>query len=103
MAKKQYMSDERFQELLGSVKEMNAIRRGEIKPKRVTVRELPEALEARQKLKFSRSEFASAIGVSERTLESWEQGRRNPSGAASVLLKIAKHNPKAVLRAVRNP
>jgi putative transcriptional regulator len=101
MAKK-YMSDERFQQLLGSVKEMNAVRRGDAKPKRVTVRELPEALEARQKLKLSRSEFASAIGVSERTLESWEQGRRNPSGAASVLLKIAKQNPKAVLQAVKH-
>jgi putative transcriptional regulator len=101
MAKK-YMSDERFQGLLESVKEMNAIRRGEKKPARVTKRELTDALEARQKLGLSRGQFASAIGVSERTLESWEQGRRNPSGAASVLLKIAKRNPKVVLEAVKS-
>jgi putative transcriptional regulator len=101
MAKKRYMSDERFQDLLGSVKEMNAIRPGELKPGRVTKRELTDALEARQKLGLSRLQFANAIGVSERTLESWEQGRRNPSGAASVLLKIAKRNPKVVLEAVK--
>jgi putative transcriptional regulator len=101
MAKK-YMNDERFRDLLGSVKEMNTMRRGEKKPARITVRESTDALEARQKLGLSRSQFATVIGVSERTLESWEQGRRNPSGAASVLLKIAKRNPKAVLEVVKH-
>ncbi len=101
MAKKRYMSDENFQGLLTSVKQAVAISRGEMKAGRVTIRETTEALEARQNLNLSRSEFATAIGVSERTVESWEQGRRKPSGAAQVLLKIAKHNPKAVLEAVR--
>jgi putative transcriptional regulator len=99
MAKK-YMSDERFQGLLSSVKEAAAISKGQLKG-RVTKLETTEALEARQKLGLSRPEFASVIGVSERTLESWEQGRRNPSGAARVLLKVAKRNPKAVLEAVK--
>ena len=34
------------------------------------------------------------------TLRNWEQGRRQPTGAARVLLRIAAKHPKAVLEAV---
>ena len=47
------------------------------------------------------TEFAKLLGVSERTLENWEQGRSKPSGAARSLLHIAARNPKAVLEALR--
>ena len=43
------------------------------------------------------SAFASLLGVSLRTLQEWEQGRKNPSGATRTLLKIAGTNPKALL------
>lgn len=54
---------------------------------------------ARVRLKsgLSQAQFAAALGVSKRTLEQWEQGRREPSGAARTLLKIAERHPKVLL------
>src|SRR5688500_19150638 len=43
---------------------------------------------------LSQAQFAAALGVSKRTLEQWEQGRREPSGAAKQLLKIAERHPE---------
>lgn len=57
-----------------------------------------EAIEARQNVGLSQQEFAEILGVSVRTLQAWEQGKRHPSKAASVLLKIAKVEPKVLLR-----
>lgn len=55
------------------------------------------ATEARQKTGLTQSEFAKLMGVSVRTLQDWEQGRHQPSGAARTLLKIAANNPQALL------
>jgi len=55
--------------------------------------------EARFKIGLSQTAFAKLLGVSKRTLQEWEQGRRKPSGAASALLKIAEKCPD-VLREV---
>lgn len=57
-----------------------------------------EAIEARQNVGLSQREFAEILGVSVRTLQAWEQGKRHPSKAASVLLKIARVEPKVLLR-----
>ena len=54
-------------------------------------------IEARKKTGLSQSQFALLMGVSVRTLQGWEQGRKEPSGAARTLLAIASTNPKAVL------
>lgn len=51
-------------------------------------------VEARVKTQLSQSEFANLLGVSKRTLEQWEQGRREPSGAAKTLLKVAQRYPQ---------
>jgi len=45
------------------------------------------------------SDFAQLLGVSVRTLQEWEQGRREPSGAARTLLRIALRSPEAILLA----
>lgn len=53
--------------------------------------------EARRQTGLSQSQFAILMGVSVRTLQGWEQGRKQPSGAARTLIAIASTNPKAVL------
>lgn len=51
----------------------------------------------REKLGLSQPRFAALLGVSVRTLQEWEQGRRAPSGAARTLLLVAEKNPRALL------
>ena len=57
------------------------------------------AKQARAALEITQKDFATLLGVSERTLHQWEQGRRSPSRAALTLLKVARVNPRAVLQA----
>lgn len=61
--------------------------------------ETPPIVEARQRAGLSQSEFAELLGVSVRTLQDWEQGRRKPSRAAQSLIQIANKRPD-VLREV---
>jgi putative transcriptional regulator len=82
-------------ELLEAVREIKAG-----SGRRFTV-QVTEATEARFKLGMSQPEFAEMIGVSVRTLQDWEQGRRQPSGAAKALLKVVAKAPKAVRAALR--
>lgn len=83
---------EQFQnDLLQSVRQMKAG-----KAARTTVVALTPAADARAKVGVSQSEFATLLGVSIRTLQDWEQGRREPSGAAKTLLRIAARTPEAI-------
>lgn len=58
---------------------------------------LPPVAEIRNATGLSQSRFAELLGVSVRTLQEWEQGRRAPSGAARTLLRIAARNPQALI------
>ena len=60
---------------------------------------VPPIVAMRQRAKLSQTEFAHLLGVSVRTLQDWEQGRRKPTGAARSLLLIAEKRPR-VLREV---
>ncbi len=77
------------QDLLESVRQM---RKGEAA--RVTKVKLPPATEARLRMGLSQQEFAQLLGVSPRTLQDWEQGRREPTGAARMLLRVAAKHPE---------
>jgi putative transcriptional regulator len=58
---------------------------------------VPSVSAIREGTGLSQRKFAELLGVSVRTLQEWEQGRRAPSGAARTLLRIAAKNPRAVL------
>ena len=74
---------------------LRQLKRGQVG--RVTT--LPRVSETRARVGLSQSDFARLLGVSVRTLQEWEQGRRVPSGPARTLLIIAHKNPRALLEA----
>ena len=90
------MNEELFAELLESVREGGAILRGEKEASRKFVIPPPDVKQIREGYKLSQSEFAVLLGVSIKTLQNWEQGRRTPHGPARVLLQVAARHPKAV-------
>src|SRR5258706_5612312 len=61
------------------------------------VTEVPSVARVRESTGLSQARFAQLLGVSMRTLQEWEQGRRSPSGAARTLLLIAHPNPRTLL------
>ena len=81
--------------LLQSVREMKARNFT-----RVTEIELNEVAQAKQSTGLTQAEFASALSISKRTLQEWEQGRRAPSGAAQALIRIARKHPEVVREAL---
>lgn len=76
-------------ELLASVREMKSGFRGRTHRPVVS-----DVVRARLASRLSQPAFAALLGVSVRTLQDWEQGRRKPSGAAKTLLKIAECHPE---------
>ena len=92
----EYMSDDMFDELLESVREGGAILRGEKEASRRFVVESPDVRNIRERYKLSQSEFAAFLGISVKTVQNWEQGRRNPRGTARVLLQVAAKHPDVV-------
>jgi len=78
-------------DLLKSVKQM---RHGQAA--RITRVKVPPAAEARSRVGLSQQAFARLLGVSPRTLQDWEQGRRKPTGAAKTLLQVAFSHPEVL-------
>ena len=85
------------EELLASVREMKAglVGRVSVVTRDGRVVESPVA-RARVVSKLSQVQFAALMGVSVRTLQEWEQGRREPSGAAKTLLRVAQSHPEVL-------
>lgn len=72
---------------------LREIKRGEYS----RVINIPDVATVRERTGLSQARFAQLLGVSVRTLQDWEQGRRAPSGAARTLLAVANKNPRALL------
>lgn len=94
------MKSHRFDELLESVKEARAIVRGERSPSRTFAVDAQMIRELRVRAKLSQPEFARLLDVNVGTLRNWEQGRRQPTGPAKVLLRAIRNDPRNVLKAL---
>lgn len=95
------MKSELFQELLKSVRQGGKILRNQEKPSRSFRFKEPEVAAVRRRYGLSQQEFAALLGISVRTLQNWEQGRRSPQGPARVLLRVVAEHPDAVWDAIR--
>ena len=96
------MDKAHFDELLESVKEMDKIAAGKKTAGRVFEFPEPEVKEIREKTGLSQALFAMLIGVSKRTLENWEQGRRHPTGPAKALLRILDADTQRAIETLHN-
>lgn len=119
------MNKERFEELSEALRQAKAVRRGEAAPSRVwsVTRDRNGKIQRRQldpktyqreqrtewektiattraRLRLSQNKFAELLGISVKTLHNWEQGRRKPTGAARILLRVASRHPEIVLEEV---
>ena len=81
-------------EILDGINEIRNFKQGKTTLKVTELSEPSEPQVIRSKLKLSQSAFARLLGVSMRTLQDWEQGRRNPQGPAIALLRIAEQHPE---------
>lgn len=84
-------------EILEGFHEIKDYKKGNIQLKTTELTEPSEPRIIRAKLKLSQSAFAGLLGVSMRTLQDWEQGRRCPQGPAIALLRIAEQHPEVFL------
>jgi putative transcriptional regulator len=98
----------RFQALTASLEEAIAFHRGKatLKTNAWRLRPAPkftrrDIRRLRRKLRISQGVLAAALNVSMATVQSWEQGRRQPEGAAERLLEVLAKTPQAILTPVR--
>jgi putative transcriptional regulator len=82
------------QEILDGIREIKSHKAGKKKLKTHILSEPSPPQVIREKLNISQSAFASLMGVSKRTIQDWEQGRRKPQGPAKSLLRVAERHPE---------
>ena len=87
------MKDDMFNELVESMQQAVAIRRGEIKPARVTSYAIPDVKAIRASAGMKQDEFAQAVGVSPSLVQSWEQHKRIPNGSSLKMLRLIEKHP----------
>ena len=87
-------------EILEGLQEIRTFKAGELKLKTRELKEPSSAKEIRSRLNLSQAAFAALMGVSLRTVQDWEQGRREPGGPAKSLLRIAEHYPEVFIKFV---
>tara|TARA_B100000700_G_C15063644_1_gene867839 strand:+ start:11569 stop:11862 length:294 start_codon:yes stop_codon:yes gene_type:complete len=93
------MKDALFNELMESVEQMDEIKKGERAPARERFVASTRLKRIRQQVNLSQPKFAKLIGVEVSTLRNWEQGRREPTGPARVLIQAIEKDPEHVIKA----
>ena len=88
------------QEILEGIREVKAYKAGEIELRTRELKEPSSPKEIQMKLELSQAAFAGLMGVSLRTVQDWEQGRREPSGPAKSLLRMAEQHPEVFMELV---
>jgi putative transcriptional regulator len=81
-------------EILEGIREIKAYKAGQVELKTRELTEPSTPREIRKQLGLSQAAFAGLMGVSLRTVQEWEQGKRKPSGPAKSLLRIAEQHPE---------
>jgi putative transcriptional regulator len=81
-------------EILNGINEIKAFKKGQTQLRTTELSKPSEPKIIRSKLTLSQSAFTALLGVSKRTLQDWEQGRRSPQGPAVALLRIAEQHPE---------
>ena len=81
-------------EILDGIKEIKKHKEGKIKLNTTTLADPSPSQVIRKKLDLSQASFAGLMGVSIRTIQDWEQGRRSPKGPAKSLLRVAEQHPE---------
>jgi putative transcriptional regulator len=89
-----------FNRLTKSIEDAGSIKDGVKAPSRKFVVENVDVKQIRNNTHLSQVKFAKVIGVSVRTLQNWEQGKRKPTGTARILLTVFDRKPKAVIEAL---
>lgn len=96
------MDPKLFEELTRSIRQAAAIARGERKPARQRELTPSRIVAVRERSGLSQAQFARLLNVSVKTLQNWEQARREPTGPAKALLQIVEREPAAALRALQS-
>ena len=88
-------------EILEGIKEIKAYKAGKVNLKTHELKEPSSPQAIRKRLNLSQAAFAGLMGVSLRTVQDWEQGRRQPSGPAKSLLRIAEQHPEVFMKLIQ--
>jgi len=81
-------------EVLEGIREIKKYKKGELQLKTTSLSDPSPAQIIRKKLELSQASFAGLMGVSIRTIQDWEQGRRSPKGPAKSLLRVVEQHPE---------
>ena len=90
------MSNEFYDDLSLSLNQALAIAKGETEPSRKFSYDMPDIKSIRAKTGLSQQQFADKLNISPRTLQNWEQGARNPTGAAITLMRLLDKQPDLI-------
>jgi putative transcriptional regulator len=85
-------------EILTGIREINAYKAGKVSLRAHKLTQPAPPRKIRAQLQLSQAAFAGLMGVSLRTVQDWEQGRRKPSGPAVALLRIAQQRPEVFMQ-----